>query len=278
MPSAEVSAHSTTSTVARRLPTARHDEVGDASMVAESLSLGFAGTTVLEDVTLEVPRNRITALVGPSGSGKTTFLRSLNRMNDKVRRFEMTGRVLLDGCDIYGRKVDPLVVRRKVGMVFQRPNPFPMSIRDNVVAGARVHKMAPRAGLNDLAETKLAEVGLWAAVADRLNDSPFRLSGGQQQLLCLARALAVQPDVLLLDEPTSALDPISTEYIEQLLRQLTPALTLIIVTHNLGQARRISHNTMFLYEGELVEHGPTEDVFERSREERTQVYVTGRMG
>ncbi|HLI44153.1 MAG TPA: phosphate ABC transporter ATP-binding protein [Acidimicrobiales bacterium] len=278
MPSAEVSAHSTTSTVARRLPTARHDEVGDASMVAESLSLGFAGTTVLEDVTLEVPRNRITALVGPSGSGKTTFLRSLNRMNDKVRGFEMTGRVLLDGCDIYGRKVDPLVVRRKVGMVFQRPNPFPMSIRDNVVAGARVHKLATRHQWGDIAETYLAEVGLWAAVADRLGDSPYRLSGGQQQLLCLARALAVSPEVLLLDEPTSSLDPMSTEAVEELLVRLKSRVSLVIVTHNLTQARRVADRVAFFHQGQLVEVGPTASLFESPRRGETAHYVSGQFG
>jgi phosphate transport system ATP-binding protein len=278
MPSTDLSARSTTSTVARSLPTSRHDEVADAAMAAESLSLGFAGTAVLENVTLEIARNKITALVGPSGSGKTTFLRSLNRMNDKVRGFEMTGKVLLDGCDIYGRKVDPLVVRRKVGMVFQRPNPFPMSIRDNVVAGARVHKLATRHQWGDIAETYLAEVGLWAAVADRLGDSPYRLSGGQQQLLCLARALAVSPEVLLLDEPTSSLDPMSTEAVEELLVRLKSKVSLVIVTHNLTQARRVADRVAFFHQGQLVEVGPTASLFESPRRAETAHYVSGLFG
>ncbi len=245
---------------------------------SQSLTLSFGQKRILDSITIEFRRGSITALIGPTGCGKTTFLRTLNRMNDKIPGFRYSGDVTLEGESIWGPSQDLLDLRRRVGMLFQRPNPFPMSIRDNVVAGVKAHRIAKGKQLDVLAEERLRQVGLWEAVKDRLNDSPFRLSGGQQQLLCLARALAVGPEVLLLDEPTSALDPISTEYIEQLLRQLTPALTLIIVTHNLGQARRISHNTMFLYEGELVEHGPTEDVFERSREERTQVYVTGRMG
>jgi phosphate transport system ATP-binding protein len=199
-------------------------------------------------------------------------------MNDKVIGFRYAGDVTLEGDSIWGPSQNLLSLRRRVGMLFQRPNPFPMSIKDNVVAGVKAHQIAKGKQLDVVCEERLRQVGLWDAVKDRLNDSPFRLSGGQQQLLCLARALAVGPEVLLLDEPTSALDPISTEWVEELLRQLTPALTLIIVTHNLGQARRASHNTMFLYQGELVEHGPTEDVFERPKELRTEHYVNGRMG
>jgi phosphate transport system ATP-binding protein len=247
-------------------------------MEAESLTLGFGQTPVLEGIDLQVRRHEITALVGPSGSGKTTFLRSLNRMNDKVRGFFMHGRVLLDGAGIYERRADPLVVRRRVGMVFQRPNPFPMSIRDNVVAGVRAHKLAPRSSLNDIAETRLAEVGLWAAVADRLGDSPFRLSGGQQQLLCLARALAVEPDVLLLDEPTSSLDPISTEAVEELLVRLKNKVTMVIVTHNLAQARRLADRTAFFYQGQLVEVGPTSDLFESPERPETARYLGGEFG
>ncbi len=244
-------------------------------MAVDDLSLGFGELTVMRHITVEVPRGSITALVGPSGSGKTTFLRSLNRMNDKVRGFWHQGSVRLDGRDIYGRDVDPLVLRRRVGMVFQRPNPFPMSIEDNVVAGVKAHRMVPRRQLRDVAETHLAQVGLWSAVSDRLHDSPFRLSGGQQQLLCLARALAVEPEVLLLDEPTSSLDPRSTEAVEELVRSVANGLTVIIVTHNLAQARRLSDYTMFFYEGRLVETGPTSQLFEHPSRPETARYLHG---
>ena len=247
-------------------------------MCTEGLRLRFGSKKILSDINMAFQRGTITALIGPTGSGKSTFLRTLNRMNDRVAGFAFEGDVTLDEVSIWAARQDLLTLRRRVGMLFQRPNPFPMSIRDNVVAGVKAHRIAKGKQLNVIAEQRLREVGLWDAVKDRLGDSPFRLSGGQQQLLCLARALAVGPEVLLLDEPTSALDPISTEYIEALLRKLTPALTLIVVTHNLGQARRVSDNTMFFYEGELVEHGATEDVFDRPRENHTQRYVSGRMG
>ncbi len=244
-------------------------------MAARDLMLGFGSTTVMRDITVAFPRGTITALVGPSGSGKTTFLRSLNRMNDKVRGFWKQGDITLEGEDIHAASVDPLVLRRRVGMVFQRPNPFPMSIQDNVIAGVKAHKMARRSQLRDVAETYLAQVGMWSAVADRLNDSPFRLSGGQQQLLCLARALAVEPQVLLLDEPTSSLDPRSTEAVEELVRRLTPQLTVIIVTHNLAQAKRLSDNLILFYEGRLVETGATKELFERPRRQETARYLLG---
>ncbi len=247
-------------------------------MSAVSLGLRFGAKWVLSGIDVAFRRGTITALIGPTGSGKSTFLRTLNRMNDKVRGFSHEGDVTLDNESIWSVRHDVLTLRRRVGMVFQRPNPFPMSIQDNVVAGVRAHRIARGKQLAVVAEQRLHEVGLWEAVKDRLGESPYQLSGGQQQLLCLARALAVGPEVLLLDEPTSALDPIATEYIEALLSKLAPALTLIIVTHNLGQARRVSHDTMFLYEGGLVEHGLTRDLFERPRDERTERYVTGRMG
>jgi phosphate transport system ATP-binding protein len=199
-------------------------------------------------------------------------------MNDKVAGFRHEGDITFDGQSIWSPQRDLLTLRRRIGMLFQRPNPFPMSIRDNVAAGVKAHRIAKGKQLDVVAEQRLREVCLWDAVKDRLGDSPFRLSGGQQQLLCLARALAVGPDVLLLDEPTSALDPISTEYIEALLGTLVPALTLIIVTHNLAQARRVSHNTMFFYEGELIEHGETTQIFDRPAHTQTERYVTGRMG
>jgi len=248
---------------------------GTTVMDAADLSLGFGQTTIMQDITVGFPRGTITALVGPSGSGKTTFLRSLNRMNDKVRGFWNKGAITLLGDDIHGSSVDPLVLRRRVGMVFQRPNPFPMSILNNVISGVRAHRLAKRADFRDIAETQLAEVGLWSHVADRMDDSPFRLSGGQQQLLCLARALAVEPEVLLLDEPTSSLDPRSTEAVEELVRRLTPELTVIIVTHNLAQARRLSDNTIFFYEGRLVETGPTVELFERPKRNETARYLSG---
>jgi phosphate transport system ATP-binding protein len=247
-------------------------------IVSEALTLSFGQKTILSGIDMTFTRGTITALIGPTGSGKSTFLRTINRMNDKVVGFRYKGDVKLENHSIWSPKPDLLMLRRRIGMLFQRPNPFPMSIRDNVVAGVKAHRIAKGKQLDVVAERRLREVGLWDAVKDRLNDSPFRLSGGQQQLLCLARALAVGPDVLLLDEPTSALDPISTESVEALIRELAPALTLIIVTHNLGQARRVSHQTMFFYEGHLVEHGDTEQIFERPQQTHTERYVTGRMG
>jgi phosphate transport system ATP-binding protein len=242
------------------------------------LNLGFSGRTVLNDVNVELKRGSITALIGPTGSGKSTFLRTLNRMNDRVPGFTREGDITLDDESLWAQHVDLLTLRRRVGMVFQRPNPFPMSIKDNVVAGVKAHRIAKGKQLDVVCERRLTEVGLWDAVKDRLNDSPFRLSGGQQQLLCLARALAVGPEVLLLDEPTSSLDPVTTESIEDLLRRLAPALTLIVVTHNLGQAMRVSHHTMFFYQGQLMEYGPTDEVFTKPRHPDTERYVTGRMG
>jgi phosphate transport system ATP-binding protein len=245
---------------------------------SKALSLSFAQKQILSSINVDFRRGSITALIGPTGCGKSTFLRTINRMNDKVAGFRFDGDVTLEDESIWAPSQDLLTLRRRVGMLFQRPNPFPMSIRDNVVAGVKAHGIAKGKQLDVVAEERLRQVGLWDAIKDRLRDSPFRLSGGQQQLLCLARALAVGPEVLLLDEPTSALDPISTERVEDLLRQLTPALTLIIVTHNLAQARRVSHSTMFLYDGVLVETGPTSDMFENPREVQTQNYVSGRIG
>jgi phosphate transport system ATP-binding protein len=247
-------------------------------MEATNLNLGFSGRMVLADINVSLKRGSITALIGPTGSGKSTFLRTLNRMNDRVPGFARQGDVTYDSQSLWAPSVDLLTLRRRVGMLFQRPNPFPMSIMDNVVAGVKAHRIARGKQLDVVCERRLTEVGLWDMVKDRLNDSPFRLSGGQQQLLCLARALAVGPEVLLLDEPTSALDPVTTESIESLIKTLTPALSIIVVTHNLGQAMRISDNTMFFYQGALVEHGPTDDLFNRPSHPDTERYVTGRMG
>jgi phosphate transport system ATP-binding protein len=236
-----------------------------SALEAVDLTLGFGHRTVLSNITTNVQRGAITALIGPTGSGKSTLLRTFNRMNDKVTSYRHDGDVLLDGHSIWHPGVDLMSLRRRVGMLFQRPNPFPMSIMDNVVAGVRAHKMASRNGMREIAK-------------QRLKDSPFRLSGGQQQLLCLARALAIDPEVLLLDEPTSSLDPMATESIEALISTLTPKITVVIVTHNLAQARRIADSTMFLYQGRMVEHGDTEQVFENPAHEETAHYVGGRFG
>lgn len=279
----EVSEPSTTESATRRLTPELAALDPDAQrpidvIRTEDLTLGFASKTILNGINMTFPRGTITALIGPTGSGKSTFLRTLNRMNDKVYGFRREGEVFLDGCSIWDSSQDLLTVRRRVGMLFQRPNPFPMSIKDNVIAGVRAHRIAKGKQLDVIAETRLREVGLWEAVKDRLNDSPYRLSGGQQQLLCLARSLAVGPEVLLLDEPTSSLDPRTTESVEQLIREMVPALTIIVVTHNLGQARRVSDTTMFFYDGHLIEHGPTEEIFTSPVHHDTDRYVKGLMG
>jgi phosphate transport system ATP-binding protein len=249
-----------------------------AAMSAVSLTLGYGTNTVLTDVSVDFRAGNITALLGPTGSGKSTLLRTLNRMNDKISGYRRVGDVTLDGMSIWSPQVHPMALRRQVGMLFQRPNPFPMSIMDNVVAGVRAHKRVSRSQLKDIAEQRLRAVGLWNAISTRLNDSPFRLSGGQQQLLCLARALAVDPSVLLLDEPTSSLDPVATESIEELIRGLAPELTVVIVTHNLAQARRVAHRSIFLNRGRVVEQGETDQIFDSPAEEETAQYVGGRFG
>ena len=245
---------------------------------AVDLTLSFGSHEVLAGITAGIRKGAVTALIGPTGSGKTTLLRTFNRMNDKVTGYRHTGDVVLDGRSIWSANVELMTLRRKVGMLFQRPNPFPMSIMDNVVAGVRAHKMAKGSQAREIARQRLVEVGLWDAVSSRLKDSPFRLSGGQQQLLCLARALAINPEVLLLDEPTSALDPMATESIESLIRTLVPHITVIIVTHNMAQARRVADRTIFLYQKHLVEHGPTQQVFESPARQETANYVSGRFG
>ena len=251
---------------------------GVTALSAVNLTLSFGQRAILSDLKLDVRAGQVTALLGPTGSGKTTLLRTFNRMNDKVTGYRHDGDVLLEGHSIWNSGMELMSLRRKVGMLFQRPNPFPMSIMDNVIAGVKAHKLAPRSHLREIAERRLREVGLFDAVSTRLKDSPFRLSGGQQQLLCLARALAIDPDVLLLDEPTSSLDPVATESIEALVRTLVPRLTVVIVTHNLAQARRVADRTVFLNKGRLVEHGETKQLFENPVHEETAHYVTGRFG
>jgi phosphate transport system ATP-binding protein len=244
---------------------------------AVNLTLSFGAETVLDEVSLDFPARAVTSLLGPTGSGKTTFLRTLNRMNDRVSGYRFSGDVLLGGQSIFTSH-DLMGFRRRVGMLFQRPNPFPMSIIDNVLAGVRAHKLVPRKEFKTVAQARLAEVGLWDAVKDRLGDSPFRLSGGQQQLLCLARALAVNPEVLLLDEPTSSLDPTTTEKIEQLIRSLANRLTVIMVTHDLAQAARIGDRTALFFGGRLIEEGPTEQLFLAPKHAETVRYVSGLFG
>jgi phosphate transport system ATP-binding protein len=251
---------------------------GTVALSAVDLTLSFGPRAILSNISVDVRRGAVTALIGPTGSGKTTLLRTFNRMNDKVTGYRHDGDVLLDGRSIFSPQVELMSLRRRVGMLFQRPNPFPMSIMDNVVAGARAAKMASKAGLKAIAEQRLTEVGLWDAVRDRLKDSPFRLSGGQQQLLCLARALAISPEVLLLDEPTSSLDPVATESIEKLVRALIPDITVIIVTHNLAQASRIADRTIFLNAGRMVEHGDTRQIFDHPAQDETARYVSGHFG
>jgi phosphate transport system ATP-binding protein len=262
--------------------TTYHD-IKETNIVVEvqDLSLWYGHTRALTDVSLKVPRNKITALIGPSGCGKSTLLRSINRMNDLIKGVRTEGSVLLEGKDIYSRGVDPVEVRRRVGMVFQKPNPFPRSIKENILYGARINGY--KGNYNDLVEWSLRQAALWDEVKDNLNKSGLALSGGQQQRLCIARAIALQPDVLLMDEPASALDPISTLKIEDLMHDLVKSYTIVIVTHNMQQAARVSHYTGFMLSdertrGHLVEFGSSSEIFSTPRDRRTEDYITGRFG
>lgn len=243
----------------------------------EHLDLYYDKFHALKDVNLNLETNRITAFIGPSGCGKSTLLKSLNRMNDLVEGCRITGKVLLDEEDIYG-KMDINLLRKRVGMVFQKPNPFPMSVYDNIAFGPRTHGIRSKSKLDELVEKSLRDAAIWDEVKDRLKKSALGLSGGQQQRLCIARALAVQPEVLLMDEPTSALDPISTSKIEDLAVELKNEYTIIMVTHNMQQAARISDKTAFFLLGEMVEYGDTEKVFSFPKDKRTEEYITGRFG
>ncbi|BDG59070.1 phosphate ABC transporter ATP-binding protein PstB [Caldinitratiruptor microaerophilus] len=244
----------------------------------QDLHVYYGNFHALKGITLDIPARSVTALIGPSGCGKSTFLRTLNRMNDLVSGFRMTGKVLLDGVDVYGPDLDVIDLRTRVGMVFQRPNPFPMSIFDNVAYGPRLHGIKSRSRLMEIVERSLTAAALWDEVRDRLHHSALGLSGGQQQRLCIARALAVEPEVLLMDEPASALDPAATARIEDLIHSLKERYTIVIVTHNMQQAARVSDQTAFFLSGELVECGPTRTLFTRPRDRRTEDYVTGRFG
>jgi phosphate transport system ATP-binding protein len=243
------------------------------------LSAWFGQKQVLKDVSLRAPANGVTAVIGPSGCGKSTFVRCLNRMHEVVPGARVSGQVLLDGEDVYGAGVDPVVVRRRIGMVFQKPNPFPtMSVFDNVAAGLRLAGARDKAMLSEVVERALRQAALWDEVKDELFKSGASLSGGQQQRLCIARAVAVQPEVLLMDEPCSALDPTATAKIEELMLELKKELTIVIVTHNMQQAARVSEWTGFFLMGEMVEFGNTRDVFTNPREKKTEEYITGRFG
>lgn len=243
----------------------------------ENLNLYYGNFQALKDINLNIKEKEITAFIGPSGCGKSTFIKTLNRMNDLVAGCKITGKVLLDGEDIFG-KMDVCALRKRVGMVFQKPNPFPMSIYDNIAYGPRIHGTKSKAKLDEIVEDSLRKAALWDECKDRLKKSALGMSGGQQQRLCIARALAVEPEILLMDEPTSALDPISTSKIEDLAVELRKKYTIIIVTHNMQQAARISDKTAFFLMGEIVEYDETDKMFSTPKEKRTEDYISGRFG
>ena len=244
----------------------------------ENLNLYYGENHALKDVNMDIQENAVTAFIGPSGCGKSTFLKTLNRMNDLVDGVRIDGKVLLDGEDIYDPSVDTTILRKKVGMVFQQPNPFPMSIYDNIAYGPRVHGIRDKKRLDQIVEESLRGAAIFDEVKDRLKKSAMGLSGGQQQRICIARALAVQPEVLLMDEPTSALDPISTAKIEELMEDLKKKYTVIVVTHNMQQATRVSDQTAFFLVGEMVEFGDTKQIVSYPQDKRTEDYITGRFG
>ena len=250
-----------------------------ARITARDVSVFYGPKQALFDVSIDIPEKAVTAFIGPSGCGKSTFLRCLNRMNDTIEGCRVTGSIRLDGSDIHDPALDPVELRARIGMVFQKPNPFPKSIYENVSYGPRIHGLArSRADLDAIVESSLQKAGLWGEVKDRLNEPGTGLSGGQQQRLCIARAIAVNPEVILMDEPCSALDPIATARIEELIDELRENYCLIIVTHSMAQAARVSQMTAFFHLGHLVEYGPTEEIFTNPRDRRTQDYITGRFG
>ena len=250
----------------------------NSKITVESLNLHYGENHALKNVNMEIADHAITAFIGPSGCGKSTFLRCLNRMNDLVDGCRVEGKVILDGEDIYDKRVDTTLLRKKVGMVFQQPNPFPMSIYDNIAYSPRLHGIKNKKELDEIVECSLQGAAIFEEVKDRLHKSALGLSGGQQQRLCIARALAVSPEVLLMDEPTSALDPISTLKIEELMETLKKKYTVVIVTHNMQQAARVSDDTAFFLVGEVVEKNATSEIFARPRDKRTEDYITGRFG
>ena len=252
--------------------------MANSKISVENLNLHYGENHALKDVNMEIADHAITAFIGPSGCGKSTFLRCLNRMNDLVDGCRVEGKVILDGEDIYDKRVDTTLLRKKVGMVFQQPNPFPMSIYDNIAYGPRLHGIKNKKELDEIVERSLQGAAIFEEVKDRLHKSALGLSGGQQQRLCIARALAVSPEVLLMDEPTSALDPISTLKIEELMETLKKKYTVVIVTHNMQQAARVSDDTAFFLVGEAVEKNATSEIFARPQDKRTEDYITGRFG
>jgi phosphate transport system ATP-binding protein len=247
-------------------------------LATKNLRFFYGATRALNDITIDIPASKITALIGPSGCGKSTFLRVFNRMNEEIAETRTEGSVLVDGIDIHASSVDVFTLRKKVGMVFQKANPFPKSIFENVVYGARVHGEKSRSRLDEIAETSLKQAAIWDEVKDKLHKSAFELSGGQQQRLCIARVLAVQPEVLLMDEPTSALDPNATFRIENLMSELRKDYTVVVVTHNMQQAARVSDFTAFFLGGELIEYDDTEKIFTQPSDVRTEDYISGRFG
>jgi len=249
---------------------------GAVELEARELSVFYGTAQAIKDVSITIPDRRVVAFIGPSGCGKSTLLRCFNRMNDLVPGARVEGAALFQGADLYGPDVDAVDVRRRIGMVFQKPNPFPKSIYDNIAFGPRINLF--KDDMDELVERSLRQAALWDEVKDRMDASALELSGGQQQRLCIARALAVEPEVLLMDEPASALDPIATQKIEDLIYELKQDYTVVIVTHNMQQAARVSDYTAFLYMGELIEYGPTEALFTNPREDRTEAYITGRFG
>lgn len=250
----------------------------EVKMSVKDLDLYYGQKQALKNINMDIHRNAITALIGPSGCGKSTFLKTLNRMNDLIDNVRITGQVTLDGEDIFDRNMDVTMLRKRVGMVFQQPNPFPMSVYDNIAYGPRVHGIKSKAKLDEIVEESLRGAAIWDEVKDNLKKSALRLSGGQQQRICIARALATKPEVILMDEPTSALDPISTTKIEDLMEELKRQYTVVVVTHNMQQAVRVSDYTAFFLVGDMVEYGETKELFTYPKDKRTEDYITGRFG
>jgi phosphate transport system ATP-binding protein len=250
----------------------------DIKIEVNKLSLYYGEKLALNEISMQIPRNKVTALIGPSGCGKSTFLRSINRMNDLIPSVKITGEMLVEGVNIYDKDVDVVNIRKKIGMVFQKSNPFPKSIYENIAYGPRINGVKDKTQLDEIVETSLRQAAIWDEVKDRLGDSAMGMSGGQQQRLCIARTLAVSPDIVLMDEPASALDPISTSKIEELVHQLKEQYTIIIVTHNMQQAARTSDYTAFFYLGELIEMDKTKSIFTKPSKKQTEDYITGRFG
>lgn len=250
----------------------------DIKIQVNDLSLYYGEKQALKEISMEISANKVTALIGPSGCGKSTFLRCINRMNDLIPSVKITGEMLVEGIDIYDKNVDVVNIRKKIGMVFQKSNPFPKSIYENIAYGPRINGINDKSQLDEIVETSLKQAAIWKELKDRLGDSALGLSGGQQQRLCIARTLAVSPDIILMDEPASALDPISTSKIEELVHELKEKYTIIIVTHNMQQAARTSDYTAFFYMGELIEMGKTNTIFTKPEQKQTEDYITGRFG